>query len=333
MSFVESIDFSKYGIQFDCTPDTIKLPESIKQSILPVVRGSSGSSGSNFVKFTKKDGSEINMNLTKQLGKGSYGAAWATDAEIEKGVKLIVKIIDSSHVRSASELAKYEYDIVQEAFTQILIYESTKEIVMPEINLNGPFAPKLFFIGKDSKNFYIVSERLEANLADFLNTVPTTDFIKTTVLQLSKIIEILYEKIKFNHRDLKADNIMFKMIDKKINVRLIDFGFSCLKYRQLTISAISDDVYASRLHCNSKIRDMHSFLYYLVNYTAYSRIRCPIKRLINSLMASSNVRNPYDWSNTYTMFNKYNSEPLLIIVPDNCKLPKILTLTYSTENK
>jgi serine/threonine protein kinase len=303
MSFLESIDFSKYGIQFDCSPDTKKLPESIRQNILPVVRDR------NIVKFTKKDGSEIKMNLTKELGRGSYGAAWATDTEIEVGVKLIVKIISSSQINPGPALVNYEYDLVQEAFTQIIIYEATKDIILPDINLRGPFAPKLFLIGKDSKNLYIVSERLEANVADFLkNTVPTTDFIKTTIVHLSKILEILYDKIKFNHRDLKPDNIMFKMIDKKINVRLIDFGFSCLKYRQLRIAAVSNDVYASRLHCNSRIRDMHSFLYYLVNYTAYSRLRCPIKRLINALMASPNGRAPNDWANTYVMFNKYNSE-------------------------
>ena len=303
MSFLESIDFSKYGIQFDCSPDTKKLPESIRQNILPVVRDR------NIVKFTKKDGSEIKMNLTKELGRGSYGAAWATDTEIEVGVKLIVKIISSSHINPGPALVNYEYDLVQEAFTQIIIYEATKDIILPDINLRGPFAPKLFLIGKDSKNLYIVSERLEANVADFLkNTVPTTDFIKTTIVQLSKILEILYDKIKFNHRDLKPDNIMFKMIDKKINVRLIDFGFSCLKYRELRIAAVSNDVYASRLHCNSRIRDMHSFLYYLVYYTAYSRLRCPIKRLINALMASPNGRAPNDWANTYVMFNKYNSE-------------------------
>jgi len=108
MSFVKSIDFSKYGIQFDCSPDIDKLPESIKQNILPVVRNDKS------VKFTKKDGSEINMNLSRQVGKGSYGAAWTTETEIDKGVKLIVKIMSSSHIKSKAELADYEYDIVQE---------------------------------------------------------------------------------------------------------------------------------------------------------------------------------------------------------------------------
>jgi len=307
MSFVESIDFSNYGIQFDCSPDTVKLPESIKRNILPVVLWKNRE-GSNFVKFTKKDGSEINMKLWRQLGKGSYGEAWLTDTEIDKGVKLIVKVIGSSHINTTADLANYEYDIVQEAITQIVIYESTKDIILPDINLSGPFAPKLFLIGKDTHNFYIVSERLDAKVDDFLVNIPTADFIKTTIVQLSKILEILYEKIKFNHRDLKPDNIMFKMINKKINVRLIDFGFSCLKYRKLSISAISQGVYASRLHCNSKIRDMHSFLYYLVYYTAYKRVRCPLKRLINALIASSNVGTPSVWANTYLLFDKYNSE-------------------------
>jgi hypothetical protein len=303
MSFTELIDFSKYGINFDYTPDTKKLPESIKNNILPVVFTNKT------VTFTKGDDSEISMNLKTKLGAGSYGEAWDTDTEIEKGMPLIVKVISAAHIKNRNRLANYEYDIVQEVLIQIILYESTKNISLPEINLIGPFVPKLFLIGKDSKNFYIVSEKLDDSLFTILhgsNKIPTTEFIKTSTLHLSKMLIILYEKLKFNHRDLKADNIMYKIIDDKINVRFIDFGFSCIKYNNLFLSAISGEVYASKLHCNSKIRDMHAYLYSLLNYSVYRKTKCPIKRLINALIVIDDAELPESWSNSYNRFDKYN---------------------------
>ena len=303
MSFTEPIDFSKYGINFDYNPDTKKLPESIKNNILPAVFTN------NTVKFTKGDGSEISMNLKKKLGAGSYGEAWATDTEIEKGMPLIVKVISARDITNKNRLADYEYDILQEALIQIIIYEATKNISVSEINLIGPFVPKLFLIGKDSKNFYIVSEKLDDSLFSILHRsskIPTTEFITTSTLHLSKMLIILYEKLKFNHRDLKADNIMYKIINDKINVRFIDFGYSCIKYNNLFLSAISRDIYASTLHCNSKIRDMHSYLYSLLKYSIYKHTKCPIKRIIHALIVIDDAELPNSWSNTYERFDEYN---------------------------
>jgi len=303
MSFQDDIDFSKYGVNFDFNQETQSLPDSIKSNILPVV------ATKGVVKFKKNNGSEITMNLKTKLGAGSYGAAWTTNTELEKGVPLIVKIISSSHITNALALASYEYDIVQESVAQIIVYECTKDIKLPEINLVGPFAPKLFLIGKDNENFYIVSERMDGSVDSFLrgNTVPPTEFIKSSIVQLSAILYIVWKKIHFNHRDLKPDNIMYKVVDGHINVRLIDFGFSCLKYRNLVVAPVSNEVFASALHCDSSIRDMHGYLFYLVFYTTYKKFRCPLKRLINSLLVTDAVDLPKNWAKTYEEFNTYNT--------------------------
>jgi serine/threonine protein kinase len=40
----------------------------------------------------------------------------------------------------------------------------------------------------------------------------------------------------FIHKDLKPDNIMYNMTDSGLQIRLIDFGFSCLKYKNVSIA-------------------------------------------------------------------------------------------------
>lgn len=57
MSFYEPIDFSKYGINFDCNPDITKLPNSISSEIIPV-KNQDGK-----IIFTKPDGSNIRIKL------------------------------------------------------------------------------------------------------------------------------------------------------------------------------------------------------------------------------------------------------------------------------
>jgi len=309
MSFIESIDFSKYGINFECSPDTVSVPKSIRENIIPAIVLKDNS-----VKFTKQDGTDIIMIFKEQKSAGSFGTVWETLTEIDKGVPLIVKTINLSWLRTAkfirnvSDIIDYEYDIIQEAIMNIIVYEATKNIKLPDISLNGPFAPKLFLIGKNSDNFYIVSEKLDEttlNFFDWGTIIAKADIIRTSILQLSKILEILYDKLKFNHRDLKPDNLMYKIIDGRINIRLIDFGFSCLKYRNLIVGGINKWTVASSLHCNSKIRDMHSYLYYIIKFLAFRH--CPLFTLI-SVLITTNDLDSSEWKYTYKKFNASNTE-------------------------
>jgi serine/threonine protein kinase len=177
-------------------------------------------------------------------------------------------------------------------------------------------------IGKNSENFYIVSEKLDETTVEIFNwDITNVDRIKTVILQLSKILEILYDKLNFNHRDLKPDNVMYKIIDGKINIRLIDFGYSCLKYRNLIVGAISRDIYISSLHYNpSKIRDMHAYLYFITkyitpfkknnNFNYNRRIKsksCPLFNLFSVLIMTDDP-SPFEWKNTYKKFDVDNSQ-------------------------
>jgi ankyrin repeat protein len=226
----------------------------------------------------------------------------------------VVKIIDINRFDEEYK-ESIVYDTLQEAMMQIIIYEATKSIKIRDIGLDGPFAPKFFLIGRELNKIYIVMERLQLSLDNYLDDrnksstwrAPDSSFIKGSTVQICMILKILFEKLKYNHRDFKPDNIMLNLIGDRPTIKLIDFGFSCLKYNNMTLKSVSPGLFPSDLkHCDSPIRDMHAYFFYLTKYTYYRHVDCPIKRVIRTLMASDQkpVKN---WSNTYYEYNEKNA--------------------------
>ena len=303
MSFDEEIDFTKYGLNWKLSPDMKAMPASFIENVSQVVQVDATT-----IVFTKPTGEKEEVKLVEKLGSGSFGTTWSTADKPSRAVKILDDVNDL-----------YErYDIVQECLAQIIIYEATKDIKVPELNLSGPFCPKFYLLGRSANSMYIVMEKLEYNMNHMLKIPknpknlnawkqPSSVFIKESTLQLCKILKILYAKIGYNHRDLKPDNVMFNMIGDKINMRLIDFGFSCLKYRNTFLKPLNAKSFSSSLvHCDSETRDIHSYFYSLLEHTFYSSIECPIKAVINTLSASSQASVAL-WPQTYLEFDKKNA--------------------------
>jgi len=297
------IDFKKYGINFVLDDTMTRLPLTITDNLCRVnVFGLK-------ITFTKPDGSDVDLELVKILGKGSYGVSWSVGKSAYSELPLIVKIIPINKKLTDEQINEYAYDVIQESMTQIIIYEGTKDLDYPEISLKGPFSPKLFLIGKDNDNFYIVSERLDDNLKSVFDNYlePSGKIIQMTMLHVSKILLTLYDLFKFNHRDLKLDNIMYNTVDSYVYVKLIDFGFSCLTYKSLVLTPMSKSVYANKLHCLSPYRDMHFFIYMLLNYSYYKNIKCSLKRLLNALITNDSI-SILKMPEVYNILDKENSD-------------------------
>jgi len=306
--YAETIDFSKYGLNWVIDDTTKTIPDSFFDNISKV------NGSGNTITLTPVNGEPFTFQTVKKLGAGSFGVTYLIDKKIEN-TPTVVKVIDMLRIKKEN-LKEYIYDTIQEVLTQIIIYEASKDINIPEIGLVGPFSPRFFYLGKNDTQLFILMEHLDVNLQNALDNKmrnyswkpPTSQFIKTTTLQISKILDILYKRLNFNHRDLKPDNIMYKIINDSPNIRLIDFGFSCLKYKNLKLKALSREEFASGLtSCSSNSRDLHSYFFYLLNYTHYKSSSCPVKRVINTLSVS-NENAPYEWANTYKKFNKQNDD-------------------------
>jgi serine/threonine protein kinase len=294
--FTKQIDFSKYGLNWNIDEETTDIPDSFSKNISQVVMANRK------LTITKPSGESLVLNLGTKLGEGTFGKTYKISENID-GKPVVVKIINFNE-NEHTESSKIETlnDTVKEVFMQILIYEVSKDLEFPEIGLNGPFCASLFYFGKDNYHLYIFMEQMEKNIYDLIRKTPESKLIITTTLQICKICEVLYNTIGFNHRDLKGDNIMYKTINGVKNVRLIDFGFSCVKYRKLEIDVSSELV----IHCRSQSRDLHSYLYnlywYILKYT-----KSDLKRIIYILMCSDQDM-PKSWRNTYSKFNNWESE-------------------------
>lgn len=103
------------------------------------------------------------------------------------------------------------------------------------------------------------------------------------------------------------------MINGAPSIRLIDFGFSCLKYNRLTITGRSDFQVVKGLFtsCKSKSRDLHSLLTSLVMYNQYIAnpgfSDCPIVKILKTLLITDlpPIRN---WDQSYSAFNQLNDD-------------------------
>jgi len=307
--FTEVIDFSKYGLNINIDDITSENKYS-SDNITPM-------NGDGIKELIVKD-KTFTINRSK-YNSGSYGQIFKLNEQID-ACNLVVKIIsiDPSQRTNLN-------NTIKESIMQILICEATKDLKFPEIGLEGPFAPRLFYIGiNDAKtNIYIIMELLEKNIYDLaVNTRSTTDWkivtssqLKTIVLQLSIISKILFDVLLFNHRDLLPSNIMTKTIDGKLNIRFIDFGLSCMTYKELQI--FTDRVYIHRNSsikslfpskvCNSRSRDIHFFIYNLLFTTKNFLDNFPIKKVFHTILAS-NQNEQERYKHQDNVYAKYNLE-------------------------
>ena len=281
------IDLRPYGLDWTLkTADPFEIPE---KKMVKVIR-----SGNTLNFMFKK---VLKINLTAELGKsGTYGVIWTTDAQMEPGVEMVVKVIDKRGGITEAEL-------IMEALIQIIVCKETATKSVPEIGLVGPFAPKFYLMGKSQSEYYIVIERMTATVKDDLEANRYKPSILTQHLcQIAKISSILSQDLQFNHRDFKPDNVMYKTIGGQKHVRYIDFGFSCLNYHGLDINI---DNYHVK-HCNLLSRDMTMIINYIANYSGYSK--CDIQDLLYTLIDYYPQR-PDGWAAAYPFYNTSPNNP------------------------
>lgn len=298
-----SIDLNPYGLGWILDPAGPVIPPDY--SIATVVRNSS------HVEFTKPNGEKVDIQLKdKKLGAGSFGETWAASTKLD-GSETAVKIIKKQGSASTA-------DFIKESIVQIVIYETSKELSYPELAFQGPFCPKLYLIGQDKDNYYIVIERMEATLLSLFLTPPKiiNTIVRNTVIQLCTMLEVLYGRLQFNHRDLKPDNLMFTMIDGKFNLRLIDFGFACLNYNGLNIHPEAEYIKKIFDHCFIESRDLHALFHQFLNIyklmlesdksLEYDKTY-PMIKVFKTLKYSGDEDEP-KWRNTYKLYNMFNSD-------------------------
>jgi len=148
------------------------------------------------------------LKLGKQIGTpSSYGAVFEIVGEKNK----VVKIFKSRTLGYAR----------REAYISIAM---GREGV-------GPKVYKVGMVGVEPGNLviYTIMEKIDGDLYSLRKKNPT--FYRKNERRIKKEVERLIQnmhKRKFVHADLKEDNLAYKMVKGKIQLYIIDFGFSSL---------------------------------------------------------------------------------------------------------
>ena len=282
------IHLHPYGIFLDLDPARKRhpIPEDVKLAKAVPVSGK--------IALLDESGSTLHeFKILKQIGKGGFSEVFATDLRIG-GMETVVKRIRVSEY--AAE------DVTTEALTQILVVRATEDY--SDGSRKGPFAPRFFCMGANTDFYYMLSERVEATLKDMVDAVEKPSLLMYLFVEVAQTMKILWDTVRFNHRDMKFDNVM---MDIEGNVRIVDFGLSCLKFGQLQIVPTYSHLRKIFEHCDLRSRDMKTFFTYFLHHTKFKTLDCPLKRIVKALMFSGHEE-PSNWEGTYQI---YNAEPNL----------------------
>ena len=233
------IDLNPYGLFWILDPTTMKtpIPPNYETALAKI-------NGTNVKFFDKSNKQLIEFNIIKLLGKGSYGITYGIDTKIN-GKDAVVKMIKRHDSFTTA-------DVLTEVVAQIIISEETKSVDYSDIGLKGPFAPLVFFFAKDQTHYYILSQRMKIDLNELLSAPDLSINIRASIIQTATILDYLWHNFNFNHRDFKPDNIM---LDDN-GVRIIDFGFCCMKYEGMDIRPAYEFPRDYLRSCSSISRDL-----------------------------------------------------------------------------
>lgn len=256
----------------------------------------------------------VTYTVLNSLGEGTYGKSYLCMSP--DGSQYAIKYIKGK-LDSKEEFVAF----LKECIIQILVAEVSK--AQP----TGPYAPRLYEVAFDpvTSEGFIRSEQMRNkmdNLVAVLSPAENDLMIPDALKQLATALKFLFKELKFNHRDLKGDNIMYvRSPDGMFRWwRFIDFGMSCVTFDGMKISGSSwfDDSHS----CFKEDRDLSQLMFAMYQYYApyiSDRLDARLRKILMANIKSGKGHKcsmykfcPRDrlikWANIYDFVDRPNVE-------------------------
>jgi len=238
------------------------------------------------------------------LAEGTYGRIYHVKRETASNVKVLNSTVEtltrSGPIRNI--VIKESSDTVHEAILHAIVHKLFKTIglgsVIPElyeacirkVNYTTSFLLAMEWIqGSTLLRFFHIYLTKIIN-ASKLQTLPTSleiarkrndELLLDILVQTAMYLHIMQTKLKFNHRDLKLNNVLIrhtssrsrsilrridhpllsKPWDCKYDLVIIDFGFSCIACESKKSKFEAGNFFKPDYHCMKEGRDLALLLY------------------------------------------------------------------------
>jgi serine/threonine protein kinase len=177
---------------------------------------------SNYCKVNVGDVFNNKYKAVKQLGRGRFSNCW--EVEFCSTVEL-----DEPNKSFALKIQKNKKEYSEVAEDEIKIFQ--------EMTGECPNVIRLIDHFRHQNHICMVLDKMDVNLLDLLEKkhnngmpVPLVKEISRQVLQGLKFLK----DNEIIHADLKLENILLKVEDSRINVKIGDFGSSCWTHKHFT---------------------------------------------------------------------------------------------------
>ena len=244
---------------------------------------------------------ELKYSKSRSRGEGGYGVVTqCTNSNLCRQVAIKKVFFNSKTSKPEVQLANF----LKECIIQIILSEVSKPVQLIGV-------PEVYRIGISDEETptsgFIISELIDNTLDNFIynKTAEEKDVIVTDALvQVADILLFFQKTLRFNHRDLKSNNVMYKTVGDKPVYRIIDFGFACITWNQLEIQTNTIKFQT----CFKAGRDLAQLTYELKTYGKLSsRLRL--------WLLSLNMVPLMDYKASYNYFNipesKYSPDAYL----------------------
>jgi serine/threonine protein kinase len=214
----------------------------------------------------------------KKIGGGAYGTIFLGDSgAVYKRIKMADNNFKTENERTYyTEL--FHRELYIEAFVQVVLQSDSKygnNIARLEGIYKDTIVDETYDLHPSKRKYvyFYKMENVQYTFKDYVKTLPNVALTMATKFEeLGSMLQYFMDTYGFFHRDLHGGNIMFDALG---NIKLIDFGMSCISVNGIQYSVNNDE-------CMSF--DIFILITYLLEYNIVPELSYKFRELLSDDM-------------------------------------------------